>query len=396
MSLDADIVVVGAGPAGLAFCRSLAQSPVSIIVVEKQAQESIAKPQFDGREIALTHASRHAMEKFGIWEHVPSDEIYLLRDAKVLDGTSDYLLHFPQPDSSSKKEGLGYFIANHNIRQASYDAVSTQDNVQIRYGHGVADVALSEKGAVVSLEDGSSIKCRLVVAADSRFSNTRRKMGIGADWNDFGRTVHVFRMEHSISNEHTAIECFSYGRTLAILPLDEHLCSCVVTIDSHRAHEISDLSPEDLEQTIMEQLKHRLGQMKFVEKMVSYPLVGGHAKQFYGQSCAVIGDAAVGMHPVTAHGYNLGLQSAVILGQLIDEAACAGQDIASARLLSRYNIKHMMSTRTIYHGTNFVVKLFTAETPPAKLLRKAVMRISNNLPPVKYLISRQLTHVSHR
>lgn len=396
MSFDADIVVVGAGPAGLAFCRSLVQSPVSIIVIEKQAQEQIAHPPFDGREIALTHASRHAMQKLGIWERVPKDEIYLLRDAKVFDGTSDYQLHFPKPADSPEDEGLGYFIANHNIRQASYDAVSTQENVDIRYGHGVDDVALNPQGATVTLEDGSSIKCRLVVAADSRFSSTRRKMGIGADWNDYGRSVFVFRMQHTISNEHSAYECFHYGRTLAILPLEEHLCSCVVTIDTHRAHEIADLNPEQLAQATMEQLKNRLGEMTLVERVVTYPLVGVHAKRFYGLSCAVIGDAAVGMHPVTAHGYNLGLQSAVILGQLIHDAAHAGQDIAAPSLLAKYQTKHMLSTRTIYHGTNFVVKLFTTETPPAKLLRKAVMRISNNFPPVKFLISRQLTRISHR
>ncbi len=63
-------------------------------------------------------------------------------------------------------------------------------------------------------------------------------MGIGADMNDFGRTVIVFRMQHSLSNEQTATECFHYGRTLAILPLNEHLSSIVVTIDSGKAEQI--------------------------------------------------------------------------------------------------------------------------------------------------------------
>lgn len=393
MSFDTDIIVVGAGPAGLGFCRTLAQSPVSILVLEKQSEESVTQPSFDGREIALTHASRQSMQELGIWQNLPPNEIYLLKDAKVFNGTSDYQLHFEDSKPRIPGEGLGFLVPNYRIRQATYEAVKGQKNLTIRYGVGVKDVNLSAQGATVLLDNGEKVSARLVIAADSRFSNTRRQMGIGAEMNDFGRTVHVFRMRHTKSNEHTAIECFHYGRTLAILPLEEHLSSCVVTIDTHRSHEITDLSPEQLAQSIMTQLEHKLGDMSLEEKMVSYPLVGVHAKRFYGLSCAVIGDAAVGMHPVTAQGYNLGLQSGMILGGLIAEAAAAHQDIASPSLLNKYERKHMLSTRTIYHGTNFVVKLFTTEHPPAKLLRSAVMRFSNNFPPIKYLITRQLTKV---
>lgn len=394
MSFDADVIVVGAGPAGLAFCRTLAGSPVSAIVLEKQPANAISHPSFDGREIAITHESRQSMQRLAIWEHLPADEIYLLRDAKVLNGTSDYQLHFEENNPRVPGEGLGFLIANHNIRQASYNAVSTQENVSIRCGLGVSDIVLDAQGATVILENGEKLSARLVVAADSRFSTMRRKMGIGADLNDFGRTVHVFRMRHSISNGHTAIECFHYGRTLAILPLEEHLSSCVVTIDTHRSHEISALSPEELAQDIMQQLNHALGDMTLEEKVVSYPLVGVHAKRFYGLSCALIGDAAVGMHPVTAHGYNLGLQSAVLLGTLIKEAAQQGKDFASSTLLAKYERQHILSTRPIYHGTNLIVKLFTTEHAPVRLLRSAVMRFSNHFPPIKYFIKRRLTKVS--
>ncbi|WP_071058117.1 5-demethoxyubiquinol-8 5-hydroxylase UbiM [Pelistega sp. MC2] len=393
MSFDADIIVVGAGPAGLAFCRSLANSPVSILVIEKQPESSVSTPAFDGREIAITHSSRQIMQQLGIWDHLPVEEIYLLKDATVINGNSDYQLHFDVSQPRIPGEGLGFLIPNYRIREASYQAIKDQKNVQIRYGLGVNDVSLSTQGATVTLENGDKISARMVIAADSRFSNTRRKMGIGADMNDFGRTVHVFRMRHTISNEHTATECFHYGRTLAILPLEENLSSCVVTIDTHKSHEITDLSPEELAQSIMAQLNHKLGDMTLDGKIVSYPLVGVHAQRFYGLSCAVIGDAAVGMHPVTAQGYNLGLQSGTILGGLIAEAAKAGHDIASPSLLVKYERQHMLNTRPLYHGTNLVVKLFTTEYTPVKVLRSAVLRFSNNFPPIKYLITRQLTKV---
>ncbi|WP_028883853.1 5-demethoxyubiquinol-8 5-hydroxylase UbiM [Taylorella asinigenitalis] len=391
MPLDADIIVVGAGPAGLAFCRSLNSSNLKILLIEKNTQENIANPKFDAREIALTHASRNSMKKLGIWGRVKPEDIYPLYDARVFNGDSDYNLHFSEDNSKNPDEGLGFFISNHHIRKASYEAVLEQDNVEMRFGLGVADVKVDYDKASVILEDGTKLTARLLVAADSRFSSTRRKMGIGADSNDYGRTVVTFRVRHTNSNNHTAMECFRYGKTLAILPLEEHLSSAVFTIDSNRAHEILEKSPTERAAEVYKLLDGKLGDVSVDSEMVSYPLVGVHAKRFIGPSCAVIGDAAVGMHPVTAHGYNLGLSSAVILGSEILKAERRGQDFASQAVLGAYEQKHMLKTRFLYHGTNTVVGIFTNDSEPAKLVRTAILRISNNLPPFKKFITNMLT-----
>ena len=55
--LTFDIAVVGAGPAGLAFVRSLAGAGLSVVLIEGQSETSLRDPAFDGREIALTHHS---------------------------------------------------------------------------------------------------------------------------------------------------------------------------------------------------------------------------------------------------------------------------------------------------------------------------------------------------
>ena len=53
-----DLVVVGAGPAGLCFVRSLAGSGLRIALVERQPRAALADQAEDGREIALTHRSK--------------------------------------------------------------------------------------------------------------------------------------------------------------------------------------------------------------------------------------------------------------------------------------------------------------------------------------------------
>ena len=393
MSLHSDILVVGAGPAGLSFAAELAGSGLKITLIEKSPLEILQNPPYDGREIALTHLSREIMQRLGMWDLIPKDEIYPLRDAKVLNGQSDYQLHFPQPTQARGEPAdcLGYLISNHNIRKAAYEVVSKLENVTILTGTGVKEVKTSEDEAQVILENGEVLSGRLLLAADSRFSQTRRQLGISSDMHDYSRTMFVCRMKHTLSNQHTAYECFHYGRTIALLPLEEHLTNTVITVDSDKADTIKKMSPEELAASVKEQLKGRLGDMELVSTIHNYPLVGMIAQRFYGKRSALIGDAAVGMHPVTAHGFNLGLSSADLLAKLILEAEQRGQDIGAASLLEKYSTKHMLHAQPIYHGTNMLLKLFTNETAPAKILRGLVWRASNNFPPLKKLITKQLT-----
>ena len=387
-------IIIGAGPAGLSLACSLAKAGLRSTVVEKQSRETLADPAYDGREIALTHLSVELLRQLGIWQHMPADEIGLIKKAQVQDGTSPYSLDFDHQQNNL--EALGYLVSNHLIRKAVFAEAASLDNIEIITDHAVDAVQTDEDGASVTLSDGRTLRAALVVAADSRFSEARRKMGISASMHDFGRTAIVSRMTHARSNDQTAFECFQYGGTLAILPVSEHLSSFVVTATGKQAQALLALSEDDYRAEIQQRLGNRLGEMTVASERYAYPLVGVHADRFIEQRFALVGDAAVGMHPVTAHGFNLGLRGQNTLTKAIVAAASRGQDIGSDQVLEQYQRQHRLATLPMYYGTNGIVKLFTSESPPAKLLRQAVLRISNNLPPLKWAITRKLTEVGEK
>ncbi|HJP42829.1 MAG TPA: FAD-dependent hydroxylase, partial [Gammaproteobacteria bacterium] len=144
-------------------------------------------------------------------------------------------------------------------------------------------------------------------------------------------------------------------------------------------------------QDIASRFNHRFGEMQLEGERHAYPLIAVHANYFHSTRFALIGDASVGMHPVTAHGFNLGLRGAQVLADLIKDALSRNLDIASVNVLKQYNQKHQRNTRPLYHGTNLIVDLYNSEKISAKVIRRAALRFGNNFTPIKKIIMNQLT-----
>jgi ubiquinone biosynthesis UbiH/UbiF/VisC/COQ6 family hydroxylase len=384
-----DLIVIGGGPAGLAFVASLKGLRLRIALIEKSPISVLADPPIDGRDIALTHTSIKIMDELGMLGRIGAKNIAPIREAKVLNGASSYALNFDSREDG--KDALGYLVSNHLIRKAAYAGVKGQKGLDLITGVEVKAVAAGEARSKVTLSNGQVLEAPLTVAADGRFSGSRRMMGIPVTMRDFGRSVIVCRIKHEKPHRQTAYECFHYGRTLAILPLAGNISSAVITLSSKDTPALLAMPEDEFNADITQRFGGQLGAMKLTGKRYAYPLVATYADQFIAPRFAVIGDAAVGMHPVTAHGYNFGLYGQQILAEAIREALGLGLDTGSSVLLEQFNRKHRHATLPLYLGTNALVSLYTDERPAAKLLRGAILRAGNRLLPFKKLVTRHLT-----
>ncbi len=385
MTIKADVVIIGAGPAGLCFAKSLADSGLQVVVLERQSESSLASPAFDGREIALTHHSAELMRELGLWSHISPGAISPLRDARVFNGTSLFSMDIGHRDT--QKTELGYLISNHLIREAAYQAANSSPAISIKSKVEVTNIKTDADSARVTLNTGETIQAKLLIGADSRFSETRRAMGIAADMHDFGKTMMVCVMEHPVSHEHTAWEWFDYGQTLALLPMNGSRSSVVITLSPDEMNPLMKMDEVDFNREVSARFKHRLGAMRLVSTRHAYPLVTVYSKRLIGQRFALVGDAAVGMHPVTAHGFNFGLKGIATLSAEIKSAISAGKDIAADNLLLRYEQKHRRDTRPLFIATHAIAKIYGSNSPPARLLRAGALRIGNRITPFKRAVA---------
>jgi ubiquinone biosynthesis UbiH/UbiF/VisC/COQ6 family hydroxylase len=388
INMNYDITIIGAGPVGLSLAKALADMRLRVALVERQAEADLADPAFDGREIALTHASMRLMRELGLWQHIPESEIYPIRAAKVINGGAAQPMLIGSELVGHAQ--LGVFVPNHWIRKAAWLALREVSGVTLHTGVQAASVRTSPQEAALQLGDGSGLTSALLVAADSRFSETRRALGIDADLHDFGKSMLVCRMRHEADNEQAAWEWFGHGQTLALLPLGPHLASAVITLTGEETRRLAALPEAAFNQEITQRYEQRLGAMRLESTRHVYPLVAAYARRFVGTRLALAGDAAVGMHPVTAHGFNLGLGSVERLRDTVRAAQEQGRDIGDAALLARYQRQHRRGTWPLYTATRAIVELYTHDDPPARWLRQAVLGVGNRLLPLRRAIAAAL------
>ena len=388
----ADVVIIGAGPVGLCCALRLADQGHRVCVIERQAERSIAEPEFDGREIALTLRSVQTLQRIGVWERIAAEDISSLENALVMTGRSPHRLHFDRRNAGAA--ALGFLVPNQSIRRAAHRQAAENPRIQLWYERPVADVQTTESGASVRLLPHGAVRARLLIAADSRFSDTRRSVGIAADMLDFGKTMLVCRMRHEVPHEQTAWEWFQERGTLALLPLNDRMSSVVITVPAAEARRLLESDPQEFDREVEARFDHRLGAMQLSSSRHIYPLVGAYARRFATERCALIGDAAVGMHPVTAHGFNLGLQSLERLAAELARAVATGVDIGSLPVLQRYEAAHQRGARPLYLATNALVRLYTDSRPLHTLARTVGLQLAERVRPFKHAIVASLTDVS--
>ena len=208
-------------------------------------------------------------------------------------------------------------------------------------------------------------------------------MGISAFTRDFNKNMIVCRMKHEKPHKNIAYEFFRYNQTQATLPYIKNQSGIVTTATKDLASALMKMDIKKFNKEMENSFNNFFGKMKLLGKRYSYPMVTTYTKKFISHRFAVIGDAAVGMHPVTAHGFNLGLKGLDILINEIKTAIKNKSDIGLTTVLNNYQSKLHRVAAPIYIATNSIMNLYTSNILPAKLTRQFILRFVNTVKPVK-------------
>jgi 2-polyprenyl-6-methoxyphenol hydroxylase-like FAD-dependent oxidoreductase len=197
-------------------------------------------------------------------------------------------------------------------------------------------------------------------------------------------------MEHEKPHKNIAYEFFRYNQTQALLPYIKKQSGIITTVSRDLSSSLMGMNKRKFNKEMEKSFNNFFGKMRLVGKRYTYPMVTTYTKQFVADRFAVIGDAAVGMHPVTAQGFNLNLKGLDILIDEIKEAISNKIDIGSTTILKKYQTKLHFAAGPIYLATNSIVNLYTSNILPAKLTRQFVLRFVNTIKPAKQVFLNML------
>ncbi len=384
-----DILIIGSGLAGAATALALADIGLSVIMIDKDPKDAAIKPEYDGRASAISEASIRLLKSIGVWGEVAHDA-EAMRDIVVVDGFSSAYVHFDhhhvtlgtsQPNEHHVP--FGYMIPNASLRVALLKAAQHHINITLHHNCEIESYQRSEQAAGVTLKDGRVLTASLMVACDGRFSKTREWMGIKHRTTMYGQTAIVCTIQHSKPHHGVALERFLARGPFAVLPLP-HQRSCIVWTepDAMSKHFIR-LSDRELNECLQERVGDYLGDVSIVGTCHSYPLSLVQSDCYVAARAVLVGDAAHGIHPIAGQGINLGFRDVAALRDVLKDALHVGADIGADLTLERYNRWRAFDAVSMGVIMDGLVRLFSNDFTPIRLVRRLGLRIVNQLFPAK-------------
>lgn len=397
-SVDVDVIIAGGGMTGTAAALALAPLDLRIAVVEAAARGAPVQPSFDERSTALSRSSQRLFAALGVWDEIRSSSAPI-RQVHVSDKGRFGFAHIDAAEQGV--EALGYVVINRVLGGVLDAALAANDNVTAYCPARLA--ALGRSGdrilATARRDDGTEVElsAALLVAADGTGSSVRELLGIGVLQESYGQRAVIgnLRTERAIGD--VAYERFTAHGPLALLPMTGGRAAFVWTLGDRDTDRVLSLGDDAFLAELQDAFGTRLGAFEKAGARADYPLSLSKAVRLTAERAVLVGNAAHGLHPVAAQGFNLGLRDVAALADCIADAlATADADIGAASVLERYASWRKNDQRKLVAFTDGLVRVFRHPRRSVRMLRDVGMLAFDLLPGARREFARHTMGLSGR
>lgn len=397
---DCDIIVAGGGMIGSTLALAIAPLGLRVVIVEPVPRAAAAQPSFDDRSTALSRSTQRTFEALGLWDGIAAAATPVTR----IHVSDKGRFGFAHIDAGQQDvEALGYVVINRVLGRVLGDALERAEGLRMLCPARIVGASFGPDRAIVRVADekgvGAELSCRLLVAADGAASPVRGMAGIAAKRVAYGQRAVVGNLLPEIRQGGCAYERFTERGPLALLPVADERAAFVWTVAERDAERVLGLRDAEFLAELQSTFGYRLGRFSKVGARAAYPLALSKAVRLTAQRAVLVGNAAHGLHPVAAQGFNLGVRDVAALGECLADACSGSGDAADPgdpSLLDRYAAWRRFDQAKLVGLTDGLVRLFGDSGPPLPLLRDLGMLAFDLVPGVRRSFARHTMGLAGR
>lgn len=371
-----DVMIVGAGPAGLATALGLAQHGVSFIIID-----ALGQAQNTSRAAVIHAATLESLGKLGVADRLIAQGIktpnFRIRDRRAILLHSDFTrlrtsmpfaLMIPQDETeailiaslSERGHAIRRPVRLKAIQQLSNAVIATCD---------------SNDGELI-------IEARYLIGADGEKSTVRAAAGIGFPGGNYGSFLLAdVRMDWPISSDEVSL-FFSEAGTLVVAPMSRGRHRVVAQFaDAPPTPTAADV------QNIIDQRGPQSG--AWVREVLWGSRFQVHHKladRFRDGRILLAGDAAHVHSPAGGQGMNLGLRDAEALGRALAAALRSGDE----KVLDSYALERRGAARKVLGMTHRLTRIATLSSPILRQIRNTMIATLGKFDVVKTYVASTL------
>ncbi|WP_345794519.1 FAD-dependent monooxygenase [Thauera sp. JM12B12] len=407
-----DLLIVGAGPVGLALALALKDAGLDIVLADARTREAVSR---DPRDLALAHGTRLTLQRLGVWEALPTTAI--------------------QHIHISHQGGLGRTLidaAEHELPALGYVSSAGTLAAALRAAVDAAGIPVLDETEITNLAAGADDVIASLAVAGQPATRLRARFAACAEGglragdanvveHDYGQHALIADVQVAGGHRHTAFERFTREGPVALLPKGQGYALV------HVAHpETADALLALDDEAYLARLQAHIGgraRLTSVGPRLRYPLVLRYRRSTIAQRTVWLGNAAQTLHPVAGQGFNLALRDVWALADTVlkrRDAWLAGASSGHARpsapaahtaasaapgtgmqgatpfdagrpeLLAAYARARGLDRLGTIRFTDTLVRVFSNDFAPLRHARGAALLALDLLPPARNFLARRM------